>query len=216
MHFLLPAPFLSNEIEAVTEGKYTHCRRLYGATGTPTINELQAYVGAGQYCNVDCVRLWYDEDTQRDVSMWVHDEGLLLHLPQTIAIRHDEKWTQPYVGNCVFSATDMNDGESVPMNRYEAHKLVAMFASNAMEWHGPEGITQVLDKLIDFDDLPFYNAATVEATVDTWTILQPPDYGVNQHLPHREFCTEYATAIKSQLFLPDEETDERYERQTAS
>ena len=87
--------------------------------GSPDIHLLQEYVGG----MVDAVTCWGHLGGRR-VTMWVHDEGLLIGLPPTLVVDHPNGYEQPLVGNVVVTADDA-EGETVDMTEDEVERFLA-------------------------------------------------------------------------------------------
>jgi len=91
--------------------------------GSPDADLLQEYVGGF----FDAVTCWGHLGGRR-VTMWVHDEGLLIGLPPTLIIDHPNSYEQPLVGNIVVTADDA-EGETVDMTEDEVERFLGAWTA---------------------------------------------------------------------------------------
>ena len=92
-------------------------------TGHPDLDQLQGYVGG----YIDAVTCW-GRIGERRVTLWVHDEGLLLGLPPTVAVNHGNGEQSLLVGNIVVT-TDDAEGETVDMTEAEVERFLGAWTS---------------------------------------------------------------------------------------
>ena len=91
--------------------------------GHPDLDQLQGYVGG----YIDAVTCW-GRIGERRVTMWVHDEGLLLGLPPTVVVSHGAGEQSILVGNIVVTADD-EEGETVDMTEGEVERFLGAWTS---------------------------------------------------------------------------------------
>ena len=91
--------------------------------GHPDLEQLQGYVGG----YIDAVTCW-GRIGERRVTMWVHDEGLLLGLPPTVVVSHGAGEQSILVGNIVVTADD-EEGETVDMTEGEVERFLGAWTS---------------------------------------------------------------------------------------
>ena len=91
--------------------------------GHPDLEQLQGYVGG----YIDAVTCW-GRIGERRVTMWVHDEGLLLGLPPTVAVNHGNGEQSLLVVNIVVT-TDDEEGETVDMTEAEVERFLGAWTS---------------------------------------------------------------------------------------